>query len=44
MIVEDNNQHKHDEKLQIIEPLQDFFTREGQSARFTCKITGSGKF
>merc|ERR1712136_541072 len=26
--------------LVIAEPLKDFITREGQSARFTCKITG----
>jgi len=27
--------------LVIAEPLKDFITREGQSARFTCKITGT---
>lgn len=29
--------------LAIVEPLKDFITREGKSARFTCKIAGSSK-
>ena len=26
----------------IVEPIQDFITREGQSARFQCKVVGTG--
>ena len=47
-MVETHEQHQeqeevHETHLQIVEPLQDFLTREGQSARFTCKIVGSSK-
>merc|ERR1739838_494040 len=41
VVVEKERNISSEQSLQIIEPLQDFITREGQSARFTCKITGT---
>ena len=33
-------EEEEEEAVQIIQPLQDFNTKKGQTARFTCEITG----
>ena len=39
----EDEQILEEEAVQIVQPLQDFHTKKGQTARFTCEIAGTSK-